>query len=62
MIVEADRSKHQVIIRGDLGTEIVLNWSAALVLGGLMRDASVEAEPPALSGRSYSPTVERDRR
>ena len=59
MIVEADRTKHQVTIRGDRGTEITLSWSAALLLGTLLREASVEAEPATPSGRTYAPTAGR---
>jgi hypothetical protein len=62
MQVDVDHAKHQVIVTGDYGMRIVLGWSAALVLGGLLKDASVQAEPPALPGRSYCPSVERDRR
>jgi hypothetical protein len=62
MTVTTDSVRHQVILTGDYGMRIVLGWSAALVLGGLLKDASVQAEPAALPGRSYCPSVERDRR
>lgn len=62
MRVEADRTKHQVTLHSDFGSRIVLTWSAALLLGTLLREASVAAEPPARPGRTYTPTTERDRR
>ena len=62
MIIKADRIRNLVTIRGDRGTEIVLTWSGALLLGTQLREASVEAEPPALPGKSYCPSTERDRR
>jgi hypothetical protein len=61
MQVDVDQAKHQVILTGDCGMRTVLGWSAALVLGGLLKDASVQAEPAALPGRSYCPTTERTR-
>ncbi len=62
MRVHADRKNNEVTIDGDNGSRITMTWSGALLLGTLLREASVEAEPPALSGRSYSLSVERDRR
>jgi hypothetical protein len=63
MRVEADRTKHQVILRGDRGTEITLSWSGALLLGTMLRQASVQAEPSApRPGRTYCPSTERERR
>ena len=61
MIVKANSTKHLVTIHGDQGTEIVLTWSGALLLGTQLREASVEAEPPALPGKSYVPATERPR-
>jgi hypothetical protein len=61
MIVEANKATNQVILRGDRGTEITLSWSAALLLGTLLREASIEVEPPALPGKSYVPATERAR-
>jgi hypothetical protein len=61
MIVEADRTKHLVTIRGDRGSEITLSWSNALLLGCLLKEASVEAEPEVLPGKSYAPSTERAR-
>lgn len=62
MTVLTDTQKHQVTIHGDHGTEITLTWSGALVLGTLLREASIQAEPTALPGRTYAPAIERDRR
>jgi hypothetical protein len=62
MIVEANQTHNQVTIRGDHGTEITLSWAAAANLSTLLREKSHEAEPAALPGRSYCPSVERDRR
>jgi hypothetical protein len=62
MIVEANKATHQVVLKTDRGSEIVLNWSSALLLGCMLKEASVQAEPPAPAGRSYSPSVERERR
>lgn len=62
MIVEADPTKHSVIIRTDGGTEIILNWAAAANLSTLLSEKSQEAEPPTLPGRTYAPSIERDRR
>jgi hypothetical protein len=56
MIVIADRLRNLVTIHGDRGTEITLTWSAALVLGTLLREASVRAEPAPALGKCYSPT------
>ncbi len=61
MIVETDRTKHQVIIRGER-FQVSLTWAQAANLGSLLNQASHAAEPPALPGRAYSPSVERDRR
>ena len=62
MRVEVDQTQNQVILTGDFGTRIILGWSAALVLGGLLKDASVLAEPAPMPGKSYVPATERDRR
>jgi len=59
MRVEADRTKHQVTLHSESGTEITLSWSSALLLGTLLREASVAAEPPARPGKSYRPISER---
>ena len=62
MIVEVDRTTHQVTIHSDSGSQITLTWSGALLLGTQLREASVLAEPPARPGKSYIPSTERDRR
>jgi len=56
MIVKADRTKNQVIIRGDRGTKIILSWAAAANLSTLLSEKSHEAEPAPAKGKSYSPT------
>ena len=61
MHVEADRRKHQVILRSDSGAEITLSWAAAANLSSLLNEASRQAEPPAPRGKSYCPAVERSR-
>jgi hypothetical protein len=40
MIVEADRTRHLVIIRTDGGTELTLNWAAAANLSTLLSQMS----------------------
>jgi hypothetical protein len=62
MNVQADPLLNLVTIRGDRGTEITMNWAAAAYLSTLLNEASRQAEPPAFPGRSYCPSVERDRR
>jgi hypothetical protein len=62
MIVEADKATNQVTIKTDRGGQIVLTWAAAANLSTLLSQKSHEAEPAALPGRSYCPSVERDRR
>ena len=62
MIVKADPTTHLVTIHGDRGTKIVLTWAGAANLSSLLNEASRQAEPPAFPGRSYCPSVERDRR
>jgi hypothetical protein len=61
MIVEANKATHQVILRGERGSEITLSWSSALLLGCLLKEASVQAEPASPAGRTYEPSVERAR-
>jgi hypothetical protein len=61
MIVTADRVRNLVTIHSDAGSRIILTWSGALLLGTQLREASVEAEPPARPGKSYVPSTERAR-
>ncbi|MBI4001587.1 MAG: hypothetical protein HY348_07370 [Nitrospira defluvii] len=62
MRIEADRTRNQVIIITKLGSVITLSWAAAANLSSLLNQASRQAEPPARPGKSYCPSVERDRR
>lgn len=61
MTITADTKTHQVMIRTDSGSEIRLTWAAAANLGSILNEASRQAEPPALPGRTYCPAVERSR-
>lgn len=62
MTITADTNTHQVMIRTDSGSEIILSWAAAANLGSLLNEASRQAEPPAPQGRTYRPAVEQERR
>jgi hypothetical protein len=59
--VTADNVKNEVIITGDAGSRITLSWSSALLLGCLLKEASVHAEPASPAGRTYAPATERAR-
>jgi hypothetical protein len=61
MTVTTDTIRNEVTIEGEAGSRITLSWSAALLLGTLLREASHEAEPQ-LKGKTYAPTTERARR
>jgi hypothetical protein len=61
MNVTAAPKDNLVTIRGDRGTEITMNWAAAAHLSTLLNEASRQAEP-SFPGKSYCPSVERDRR
>lgn len=61
MIVTTDQGSKRVIVTGER-FQIALTWSQALALGSLLVAHSQHVEPPALPGRTYCPSVERDRR
>ena len=57
MTVTVDPEQNEVLMTTANGTTITLTWSAALLLGTLLREASVEAEPALVPGKRYSPAV-----
>ncbi len=61
MRIEADRTRNQVILTSEAGTQIALSWAAAANLSTLLNEASRQAEPPARPGRTYRPATERSR-
>ncbi|NGZ04311.1 MAG: hypothetical protein CV090_14825 [Nitrospira sp. WS238] len=62
MEVHFDPHDHHVILTGAGGYEARLDWAAALNLGSLLIKKAEEAEPPAMPGKTYCPSTERDRR
>jgi hypothetical protein len=61
VIVKTDPDSKRVIVSGER-FEVALTWSQALNLGSLLVAHSKHVEPPAPSGKSYSPSIERERR
>jgi len=58
MTVVADPHRQRVVLRGEK-FEVDLTWSQALLLGTLLREASVEAEPATPIGLRYEPKIGR---
>ena len=57
MTVTVDPERNEVVMTTASGTTMTLTWSAALLLGTLLREASVEAEPIIAPGKCYAPTL-----
>jgi hypothetical protein len=61
VIVKTDNTKKHVILSGER-FQVSMTWSQALALGSLLVAQSRFVEPAPLPGRTYCPSVERDRR
>jgi hypothetical protein len=57
MTVTAIPERGEVILTRASGATITLTWSGALLLGTLLREASVQAEPVMPAGKHYAPSV-----
>lgn len=60
MIITTDQGSKRVIVTGER-FQIALTWHQALALGSLLTYHSREVEPAARPGKTYSPSIERDR-
>jgi hypothetical protein len=58
MDVKVDPANHRVLLNTDQGGQITLSWSGALLLGTLLREASLDAEPQP-KGKTFSTSVSR---
>lgn len=61
MQIKTDSINKHVILQGER-FQVSMTWSQALALGSLLVQHSRFVEPAPLPGRTYCPSVERDRR